>query len=1240
MKNSETEIREKSEKLFEEDIPYDVREQVDLPGNIMEISDNPLAYLDPDFNIIKVNSAYCRSSGLLLQEVTGHNYFKLFPDAATRKIFQKVKDSGKPLEFCARASTSPDRSEEGAAFRKWKLTPVRNANDQVVGLLLSNEPTAAQDNILKESRTSAYRFITVTTVLIFITEAIFAILLHLLPRPSSLLFTILDALFMAILLIPLLYIFLLRPLILNISERKRAQEELKKINEKLELKVRERTSELLKINERLKAEIWEHNQAEKELQKKTHELMMRVKALNCFYDVSRLMVQQDLDFPRVIQQIVEFIPPTFEYPEFTSARITLNGRDYLSSNFQETRWDQSEKIEVKGEKRGELRVFYTEEITGTGGDFFRKEERVFLAGLSRLIGKYTQRIETEEALKTALESSQQRKIELEALLTGARVVLERREFEVTAGRIFDSCKKLIGATAGYVALLSEDGKENEVVFLDSGGKESLLDPNLPIPIRGLRETVYNSGKTVYENSFSRREWTKFLPAGHLPLENVLFSPVLMENRVVGLLGLGNKPGGFTDDDKRMATAFGELVSIALINSLALQSLENSEERFRSVAQTASDAIVNIDQQGRVIFWNTAAERIFGYTADEIAGRDAVILMPERFRKKHQKGLQHLFSTGKSRRIGEVTEMTGLRKNGEEFPVGLSLAFWKMGEQMYFTGIIRDISEQKQLEGELRKSRDELELRVQERTLELSRINTALRDEIQERMRIEAALDTERQRIFSVLDKLPASVHLQSSDYNIQFANRFFRERFGDPEGKTCYNLLHNCPSPCADCDINRIFKTRKPYELEEVHADGKLYHVYNYPFTDTDGSTLILQLGIDITRQKEAEKALRASEERFRLLVNSMSDIVVTLNNNMEVEAIYGNVGGNIGISAEQFIGKSLNEIFSPKDRTIHSRAIRRAMKGEMIVYEWVMKNPEEDRYMQSSLAPIYNPDGEIEGVVGVARDITVQKIMEHQLIQTEKLLTVAEMSAMIAHEFRNSLTSVRMILELQLESPGLTISEVKSLSVALSSIQHMENIVTQLLNFSSPADMVFGPGDLKEVIEDSLEFVNLQMRKNQVNVIKKLVPHITSLEMDAKSLKEAFVNLLLNAIQAIALKGAQPNNRKITVSAGYYILPETLLDHISVTSRNNHEEKGDDLVLSEGTACIRVQFRDTGIGIGKKKIPRIFDPFFTTMPGGTGLGLSMVKKTVNAHGGIIRVKSRRGRGTTFSIYIPLKGRE
>lgn len=161
-------------------------------------------------------------------------------------------------------------------------------------------------------------------------------------------------------------------------------------------------------------------------------------------------------------------------------------------------------------------------------------------------------------------------------------------------------------------------------------------------------------------------------------------------------------------------------------SRALETLEDSEERFRSVVQTASDAIICINHDGEIVFWNNAAETVFGYSADEMVGGPLIQIIPETFREQHQQGLQRVAITRRSGMIGRTVEVIGLRKDGEEFPAEFSLATWNSSEGVFFTGIVRDITERKRVEEEIRKSVEKLKV-VMEGTIQAMALTVEMRD---------------------------------------------------------------------------------------------------------------------------------------------------------------------------------------------------------------------------------------------------------------------------------------------------------------------------------------------------------------------------------------------------------------------------------------------------------------------------------------------------------------------------------
>lgn len=456
----------------------------------------------------------------------------------------------------------------------------------------------------------------------------------------------------------------------------------------------------------------------------------------------------------------------------------------------------------------------------------------------------------DKSLQDALYKSRRREAKISALLKGSRAVLESRDFKTTARSIFDSCKNIIGASAGYVALLSDDGMENEVQFLDAGGLQCSVDPNLPMPVRGLRAEAYHSGKPVYHNNFPESPWIRYMPEGHVALKNVLFAPLLIEDKIVGVLGLANKPDDFTENDVRMANAFSELASIALRNSRNLELLENSEERLRAVAETAHDAIISIDSRGNIVMWNRGAVSIFGYTADEVIGMPLTIIVPDNLRMVHTEGLNRVISEGRQKIIGDTVEIIGLRKNRSTFPLELSLAKWKTREGTFFTGIIRDITQRKEIEEELRRHRERLMELVAERTSELQRLNEELEQEISERTLAEK--ETRLMALFAELN--PSPVLRFDMAGRILMANPAAMKVFNKKTltGVALSSILSGInDQELTECIINGLIISRS------TQIDKRFFHFIIKGLPDLGFGQIY---GSDITEQKKAEaETLRAT---------------------------------------------------------------------------------------------------------------------------------------------------------------------------------------------------------------------------------------------------------------------------------------------------------------------------------------------------------------------------------------------
>jgi len=333
---------------------------------------------------------------------------------------------------------------------------------------------------------------------------------------------------------------------------------------------------------------------------------------------------------------------------------------------------------------------------------YNESDSIALTILTNRMWDILRRKQAEEALQIALTESVGREHQVSALLQATRAALASSTFEETARRVFDICRQITGATSGYIALLSKDGQNNEVLFLQAGGLPCNVDPSLPMPTRGLRSEAYKSGKVVYDNGFANSEWQRLIPEGHVALHNVMFAPMSHKGKVLGLLGIANKPQDFTERDAALAGALAEVISVALQRSHAEDALRESEARYRVVVQSAQEAIVTTDRAGNIAGWNQGAEHIFGHTESEVINQPLTMLMPSRYHDRHSAGMARVQSGGEQHLIGRTAvELVGLRKDKREFPLELSVARWESAAGWFFTGIIRDITERKQAEMEFR-----------------------------------------------------------------------------------------------------------------------------------------------------------------------------------------------------------------------------------------------------------------------------------------------------------------------------------------------------------------------------------------------------------------------------------------------------------------------------------------------------------------------------------------------------------
>lgn len=236
----------------------------------------------------------------------------------------------------------------------------------------------------------------------------------------------------------------------------------------------------------------------------------------------------------------------------------------------------------------------------------------------------------------------------------------------------------------------------------------------------------------------------------------------------------------------------------------------------------------------------------------------------------------------------------------------------------------------------------------------------------------ASRDAERQRLFSVLEALPVYVVLLDEDYRVPFANKFFRERFGDSMGRRCYEYLFKRDAVCENCESYKVMKTNAPHHWEWAGPDKRNYDIYDYPFIDSDGSKMILEMGIDVTAQKQAQERLRAASLYARTLIEASLDPLVTINSFGKVTDVNEATISATGKEREELIGTDFSSYFTEPEKA--QAGYRQVFaKGSVTDYPLTMRHKNGKLTDVLYNATLYkDPSGNVMGVFAAARDVTL----------------------------------------------------------------------------------------------------------------------------------------------------------------------------------------------------------------------------------------------------------------------------
>ena len=360
------------------------------------------------------------------------------------------------------------------------------------------------------------------------------------------------------------------------------------------------------------------------------------------------------------------------------------------------------------------------------------------------------------------------------------------------------------------------------------------------------------------------------------------------------------------------------------------------------------------------------------------------------------------------------------------------------------------------------------------------------------------------------------------------------------------------------------------------------------------------------------QKELIETKNFLESIVEKAGDAISVVD--LDGKILYWNEGARriYGYEKEEVLGKNLSDFLFPgdtesraKEKRMMAELMARVKKGEVVSNVEVKRQTKERKEIITSMtiSPLRDAEGRVIGASRICKDITHLKKAEERLILTERLSSLGELTAGVAHELRNPLAGIKINTQMLSRKEDLPETERRLLASTLEGIEKIQKIVDDMLHFAKPKASHFKQEEINEVVEKSLTILQAKLKK--ANILSTFDPGqgLPTARMDIHQIQQVLINLMINAIQAM--------------------------------------EKGGTLAIRtflKNGNTVAIDVKDTGVGISRSHLKRIFDPFFTTKSEGTGLGLSISAKILENHGAVIDVVSEEGKGSTFTISFPAGG--
>jgi PAS domain S-box-containing protein len=444
----------------------------------------------------------------------------------------------------------------------------------------------------------------------------------------------------------------------------------------------------------------------------------------------------------------------------------------------------------------------------------------------------------------------------------------------------------------------------------------------------------------------------------------------------------------------------------------------------------------------------------------------------------------------------------------------------------------------------------------------------------------------------------------------------------DVLSKDCCDILKT--ELCQDaCPLKETLKTGKPvfnYEVMIINKSGEKVpvNITTSPLRSGDDKIIgAVENFRDLTKHKGLWGKLREERNKAQQYLNIAGVIIVAIDKKGTVTLINKKGCDVLGYKEEEIVGQNWFDLGVPeKSREERKNTFNRVMNGEeeeAADYENVIITKSgEERIIAWHNTTLYD-NGQIIGTLSSGNDITIRKQTEMELIRSEKLASLGQLAASVAHEVNNPLAGILVYIKLLLKKyqrKELHDEETQNQLLKMEKeLERTSRIIRNLLDFSRQSDPTIRSLELNKVIEAALLLVKHQISLENIKLELRLEPQLPLVRADFDQIQQVLINIILNATQAM------PDGGTLTI----------------ISSVAEGIQIGDSFKNT-----VRVAIKDTGVGIPKENLDKLFTPFFTTKEKGkgVGLGLPVVHGIIERHKGKIVVDSELGQGTTFSVYL------